>query len=272
MADHLDVHGVSETMLWTLYNRASESLRDDAFFHDRDAEHIYEALDYPFERHFGAADSSHAARALAFDAVLRAWLARHPGGTVVELGCGLETQCLRLDNGQLRWLAVDMPQAMALRERFITPHARLHHWRGDACALQWMDAVDAAGPVFVSAQGLLMYLHPEQVKALLQGVAARFAQLELMFDVVPPWVALLTQSPAGLWKTAHYRVPPMYWGINASAVPGQLRQWLGPLWDVRWIDYPPCRGLPAWYFQWAVAWPWSRELLPGMVHLQRRRT
>lgn len=266
--DLLGVHGVVETTLWTLHNRACESLRGDAFFRDPQAERIYEAIDYPFERHFGPPDSSHAARALAFDEVVGDWLAAHPGGTVVELGCGLETQCLRLDNGQLHWLAVDLPEAITLRERFISPTTRQRHWRGDACVLDWAEAVDAQAPVFIVAQGLLMYLQPEQVRSLLQGVAARFAPLEMMFDVVPPWAVLLTQSPGGMWKTVHYRVPPMHWGIGQSLLPGVLHEWLGKDCTVRWIDYPPCRGLPAWHFQWAKAWPWTRDLLPGMVHVR----
>ncbi|PAT32209.1 methyltransferase [Vandammella animalimorsus] len=275
MPMRVHLQAVPETMLWTLHNRASESLRGDAFFRDPHAERIYAAIDYPFERHFGPPDSSHAARAQAFDDVIGDWLQEYPTGTVVELGCGLETQCLRLDNGQVRWLAIDTPEAIALREHFIVPGSsaapRLEHWRGDACNPAWMELVDAQEPVFISAQGMLMYLSEQQVQRLLQAVAARFstgaAPLQLMFDVVPPWVAALTQSPGGLWKTSHYRVPAMRWGIGASAVPAQIRQWLGPGAQVRWIGYSHYRAWPAWYLQWLRAWPWARDNMPGMVHV-----
>ena len=112
----IPLNTVSETMLWTLHNRAGESVRADAFFHDPDAERIYQAIDYPFERHFGAPDSSHAARALVFDQVMSAWPEQHPSGWVVELACGLETQCLRLDDGQVNCLSIDFPQGMDFRQ------------------------------------------------------------------------------------------------------------------------------------------------------------
>lgn len=264
----IQLDGLPETMLWTLHNRACESLRDDAFFRDPHAERIYEAIDYPFEQHFGPSDSSHAARALAFDEVIGAWLAQHPAGTVVELGCGLETQCLRLDNGQLHWLAIDLPEAITLREHFISPTERLHHWRGDARDAAWLDAVPADQPLFVSAQGMLMYFAEDDVRTLLQAIVARFPAAEIMFDVVPPWTVLATQSPGGLWKTSHYQVPTMHWGIGGNQVAMVLQQWLGDEIEVRWLPYQHYRALPQWYLEWLKAWPWAHDVMPGMVHVR----
>src|SRR5688500_10989483 len=89
--------GVPETMLWTLYNRASEAKRPDAILKDPDCVRIYDSLDYDFARSFGDAEPSHAVRAIESDRLLRAWMAENPGGTVVSLGEGLETQALRVD-------------------------------------------------------------------------------------------------------------------------------------------------------------------------------
>ena len=54
-----------------------------------------------------------------FDAAVRRFLGSHPAGTVVALGEGLETQFWRLDNGQVRWLTVDLPETMDLRHRLL---------------------------------------------------------------------------------------------------------------------------------------------------------
>ncbi|RMX05737.1 class I SAM-dependent methyltransferase [Corticibacter populi] len=259
---------IPETMLWTLHNRACESMRADAMFHDPHAERIYRSIRYDYRRHFGEPDSSHAVRALMFDEVMGHWLARHPGSTVVELGCGLETQCLRLDDGRVQWLSVDVPEAMAVRERFIRPQGRLRHWHG--CALEggWMALVDADKPVFVSAQGLLMYFTEEQVRGLLGAIMARFPGVEMMFDIVPLWAVRLTNSPGGLWKTSHYRVPPMHWGIGGHAVGPLLKRWFPQIAEVRWLPYRHYRPMPDWYLQWLQAMPWTHEQLPGMVHVR----
>jgi O-methyltransferase involved in polyketide biosynthesis len=117
----MDLRGVPETMLWTLHNRVREAGRRDGLLRDPDAVRIHEAIargdgeggqGYDFVAHFGRADGSHAVRSWLFDQALRPWLRAHPGGTVVELGAGLETQFCRCDDGQVRWLAVDVPEAI----------------------------------------------------------------------------------------------------------------------------------------------------------------
>jgi O-methyltransferase involved in polyketide biosynthesis len=149
---------VSETMLWALHNRATEAKRRDGVLVDPESARIHDLIDYEFTRHFGEPAGSLAARAAAIDRTLQLWLECHPDGIVVSLGEGLETQRQRVDNGRVRWLTVDLPDAIRLRERFLTPNDRFRHFAGSALEPGWMDAVDATSSVFVIAQGLLMYL------------------------------------------------------------------------------------------------------------------
>jgi O-methyltransferase involved in polyketide biosynthesis len=114
-----DLAGVSVTMLWSLHNRASEAKRPDGILDDPESIYIQSAIDYDFARHFGDPLGSLAGRAAQIDLALRSWLDRHPEGIVVSLGEGLETQSRRVDNGRMRWLSVDLPDAIRLRERFV---------------------------------------------------------------------------------------------------------------------------------------------------------
>ncbi len=104
--------GVSETMLWTLYDRACEARRPDGILKDPDSVRICNAIDYDFVRRFGEPVGSFAARAARIDQLLTRWLERHPDGLVVSLGEGLETQAHRVDNGQMQWITVDLPAAI----------------------------------------------------------------------------------------------------------------------------------------------------------------
>lgn len=106
----VDLSGVSETMLWTLHNRACEVRRPDSMLHDPDCLRVYDSIDYDFERSFGKPDTSHPMRSRICDAAVRPWMAAHPGGTVVELAAGLETEFQRCDDGQVQWLCVDVPR------------------------------------------------------------------------------------------------------------------------------------------------------------------
>lgn len=208
---------VPETMLWTLYYRASEARRRDTVLDDPRAVALLDAIDYPFEQRFGRLvgwqAQWQALRARRFDDEVRRFLAEHPDGTVVALGEGLETQFWRVDNGRVRWWTVDLPEAIALRSRLLpAPCERRRAFAGSALELRWADAVD--GPVLLTAQGLLMYLQPDEARGLIAALAWRFPGGALVFDAAPRWFSRATQR--GKVRTAHYQAPPMPWGFDPA--------------------------------------------------------
>jgi O-methyltransferase involved in polyketide biosynthesis len=208
--DPVALSGVPETTLWTLHNRASEARRRDTFLPDPDCVRVYESIAYDFVRRFGRPDGSHPMRSRIFDDVVRPWMASHPGGSVVELGAGLETQFHRCDDGRVQWLCVDVPEGIEVRGRFLPASARCLHVGRSALDLAWMEDVDPARGVFVTAQGLFMYFDPSLVERLLQAIVHRFQGVELMFDTIPRWFSRKTLT--GFAKTRHYTAPPMPWG------------------------------------------------------------
>lgn len=232
--------GVPETMLWTLHNRAREAMRPDGRLFDPHAIRIYRSIDYDYERHFGPPDGSHAWRAVLYDWALRRWLAEHPTGTVIELGAGLETQLFRCDNGRLRWVAVDVPEAMAVRARFID-HPRCTHLADSALSLSWLGEVAPTADVFVSAQGLLMYFTRQQAAALIEATLTHFSRATIVFDVVPRWFSALSRW--GLRKTRHYRAPVMPWGMDRGEIPRTVERWSPRPVRVAVRPYGPARGL-----------------------------
>ncbi len=265
-----ELTGVPETMLWTLHNRGSEALRPDGFIRDEEAARLYRAIDYDYMRSFGRPDGSHAIRSVMFDEAVADWISAHPGGTVAELGCGLETQFHRIDNGQVRWLCIDVPEAIAVRERFLQPTDRYRFIAKSALDLAWMDQVETPSALFVTAQGLLMYFDEAEVQQLLAAVVERFPGVVLMFDVIPRWFSRKTMM--GLWKTKHYRTPAMPWGVNRNEVEPLLRRWCPSLGDVRFLPYRRLRAFP-----WSVLFPLISKApglgnhVPGMVHVVTRR-
>ncbi len=237
--------GVPETMLWTLYNRATEAMRSDGWLRDPDAVRIYQSIAYDYQRSFGSPDSSHAVRSLVFDEALKSWLKDNPDGMVIELGCGLETQFQRCDNGSVHWLCVDVPEAIVVRERFLPPSGRCRHLGKSALDLSWIDEVNPSRKLFITAQGLLMYFNEAQVKTLLSEIFAYIPCVEIMFDTIPHWFSKMTTRPKGLWKTNNYRVPPMPWGIAKKEVLPMLQTCDPSIYDVSIQSYPKMRGISA---------------------------
>ncbi|BCG05532.1 putative O-methyltransferase OmT (plasmid) [Paraburkholderia sp. PGU19] len=260
-----NLDGVSETMLWTLYDRACEARRRDSDFDDVDSVRICDGIDYDFAGHFGKPDGSFAARAAEIDHLLMRWLERHPDGLVVSLGEGLETQARRVDNGRMNWLTVDLPAAIELRERFLPSCRRFRHIGSNVLDVEWMDGIEAGAPVFVIAQGLFMYLEPDAVKHLFIQIAERLPGAEIAFDVIPRWFSQLTLL--GVMQTPHYRLPPMPWGVNGDEIEAQLRAWSSSIGSLRVLAYGAPRGWPKLTEDLFRANPLTQRHLPYLVHV-----
>ncbi|MGW4334196.1 class I SAM-dependent methyltransferase [Rhodococcus koreensis] len=211
--DATTLTGVPATMMWTLRNRAVEAARPDTTFDDPLAVGLYETLDYPYEN-FGKPGQSHALRAQAFDVEIRAFLAGHPGGTVVALGEGLQTSYWRIGDPDVRWVSLDLPEVVALRRQLLPDEPNVTTLAVSALDRSWMDHVDTGRGVFVSAEGLLMYLPPGESLSLIGDCARRFPGGRMMFDSVPKWFSRKTQK--GLRIHGDYTVPPMPFHLSAG--------------------------------------------------------
>jgi O-methyltransferase involved in polyketide biosynthesis len=242
------LEGVPETLLWTLYHRATEARRDDAMLHDPMAVELVERIDFPFAERFGRPSDlfaqGQALRALRFDQAIGRFAAAHPGGAVVALAEGLETQFWRVDDGRMRWLGVELPEAAAVSGELLPAAPRRRLLACSALDFRWMDEVDASRGLLVTAQGLLMYLQPDDVHGLIGAIARRFRGSGLLFDTIPRWWSNRTLSDAGMVGPGGYRAPPMPWHLD----PGEQRSLLlrhPDLAEVRDLRLPPGRG-PFW--------------------------
>jgi O-methyltransferase involved in polyketide biosynthesis len=260
-----NLSGVPETMLWTLHNRASEASRDDGILRDPEAVRIYQMLDYDYEKSFGPADPTNAVRSAMFDAELREFLDHYPNGVIVNLGEGLETNRFRVVGEEALWLSVDLPEAIAIREQFIAPDDKHRHVALSVLDRAWFDEVPEERPVYITAQGLLMYLHEEDVRLLLQDLSDRFPGAWFLFDTIPMWLSRKTVK-RGWKKTTQYTTPKMPWGINRHQIATTLRAWVPTLDEVtelRWWRFP--RGVGRWLFPLMFAIPIMNRYAPPVI-------
>ncbi|MEM6955260.1 MAG: class I SAM-dependent methyltransferase [Myxococcota bacterium] len=174
---------VQETLLIPLLGRAEETKRRGVIDDPRAVE-IVERLDYDFSKWSGMSTLRGASiRTRMFDDFVRAFLSKHPHGTVVEIGAGLNTRYERLDNGRAQWVELDLPDSMALRRAFFEDTDQRIMIDGSFTETDWHDVVAARpGPYCFVSEAVIIYL--DEAKALrgLKTLAERFPGSTLAMD------------------------------------------------------------------------------------------
>jgi len=177
---------VQETLLIPLYARAADSLKKRPILNDPKAVEMVQSIDWDFRRFdqwrrvVGCT-----LRTAGFDELVKGFLSRHPEGTVVEIGAGLNTRFERLDNGTLHWFDLDLPDTVELRKKFFTDSGRRVTLAASILDPGWMAAVrESPGPYCFVAEAVFIYLTEREVKAALAQIADNFPGASIAFDTV----------------------------------------------------------------------------------------
>jgi len=211
-------NSVVDTLFITLYIRAMESQRPDALLKDEKAVALVSQIDYDFSRiqqvRMDKDDKvTIILRNREFDRYTRDFLTRHPDAVVVHLGCGLDTRFERVDNGQVEWYDLDMPEVIALRQKYLGGEGgRCHHLACSAFDPAWFERVKGQGqrPYLFIAEGVLMYFPEAQVKALILALRDQFPGAEFVFDAFSPFLVRMNNLR---FAFTHYG--SMYhWGLR----------------------------------------------------------
>ena len=206
---------VAKTMMIPLWARAAETRKRRPLVRDIRALEICERIDFDFatfRRSYGTQVGC-VLRGLLYDRWVGDFLARHPGGTVVQLGAGLSTRFERIDNGKARWVDVDLPDAIALRRAHFAPTPRRTFLAASVLDADWPAAVARAapGPYYFVSEGMLMYLHGEDVRGLLVRLADSSARARSGSTPIAPAVVRHQRLHDSM---KHMMDAPFRWGIQ----------------------------------------------------------
>ena len=188
MAETITLSGVPETMLQTVYARAKES-RGRGAIHDLKAEEIIGRLDYDFSLadKDAAMHSGVIARTIVLDRLVGEYLAAHPGATVMNLACGLDTRCYRMQ-GYAHWYNLDLPETIAVRETLLPESGSISQLAMSAMD-DWGAVVEGpSGPALVIIEGLTMYLTQADVQRIFAVIAECFPAATVFTETMNPMV------------------------------------------------------------------------------------
>lgn len=180
---------IQETALIPLAIKASETSRPNARIKDEKAKQIIEALEVdvskfdPFMSHEGVV-----ARTIMFREELKKLLKEYPDALCINLGCGFDDKFSQVDNGQLTWFDVDLPDQIAVRRKVYEDRERCTMMDGSALDGEWTTQLPKSDMNIIVMEGVLEYFSKDQVKTCLNMLCDSFDHGYLLAELHSPFL------------------------------------------------------------------------------------
>ena len=202
------IRDVSDTARWVAVYRARETEREDAVFRDPFAralagergEQIAAAMTFTDDKAW-----SFLARTYLFDRFITR-LVQHGADMVVNLAAGLDARPYRMElPASLQWVEVDLPDILDYKEEIIgdakpvceLERVRLDLTNEDGRRGLFRDLGRRAKHVVVIAEGLVIYLMPDEVASLARDLAGPPAFQHLALDLASPGLIEMMKKSMG---------------------------------------------------------------------------
>lgn len=187
----INVKGVPETVIQTLYARAKETSQKNPQIKDKMAVSIVKQLDYDF---FQADQdktmrSGVIARTIVLDKMVDEYLDKHKNTIVINIACGLDTRCYRMKGKYIRWYNLDLPETMNIRKQFLTEIGPIYQIAKSAMDETYTNTIHNEGEdVLVIIEGLTMYLTEIDIKKIFSIIEHAFSNVTIMVEVMSPFM------------------------------------------------------------------------------------
>ena len=182
-----NLQGVPETLLIPLWARAVEAEQARPIIKDAKAAEIMNGIDYDFAK-FSRAWKSQigiVVRTELLDHATRNFIQKYPNAVVINIGCGLDTRFAQVDNGNIHWYDLDLPEVIQIRQNFFVETDRYRMIAKSVFDDAWLDKIrETDKPVLIIAEGILMYFTVQEVKTLLNKLISKFPMAEMLLEVM----------------------------------------------------------------------------------------
>lgn len=165
-----------------LTDTEAEQLIQKVIANHPDAEAEFQAMEEFIDEFYGL---TFLVRARTFDDVIKNFVDEHPKASIVNIGCGLDTTFPRVDNNQITWYDLDLPEAIAYRKRFLPEYDRNYCIAKSVFDYTWFNKINFTqeNGLFCFAGGLFHYFPENNVADLFHAMAAKFPGGEIFFDM-----------------------------------------------------------------------------------------
>lgn len=187
---NVELGDVQKTLFLPLWGRAMELKKPYPLLIDDLAVKIIDSVNFDFSLMTRNLDDitqiAWIKRSLICDQIIKKFLNHTPKGTIVNIGCGLDTTFERIDNGYLTWYDLDLPDVIELRRKFIEENERRKFIASSFLEKKWLSEIEIKEKVLFIAIGILYYFQKQEIKDFMITLVNTFPGSELLVDVCSP--------------------------------------------------------------------------------------
>lgn len=173
----------SKTLFIPLYGKAIIS-KNNFFLHDKKAEEIIAKSNYDFKslKQSKWLSMYMSVRALLIDELCNKYILEYDNVTIIHLGCGLDSRCLRVNQNFSTWYDVDYEVVIEIRKEFYETDSKYNMIGSSILDFKWLDKINRTDNVLIVAEGVTMYFSEQEIKKLLEQLNNKFGSVHLLFD------------------------------------------------------------------------------------------
>ena len=216
-SSEIKLGNLQETLLLPLWGRAIETQKEKPLLVDNKAVSIVNSIPYDFsvisKNINNLSRLSWIARSIYFDKKIKAFIDNFPEATIINIGCGLDTTFDRIDNGEIQWIDLDLPDTIDLRKKYISESDRRHFIPKSVFDTSWYDKLEKNNNVMLLIAGVLYYFDESDVKRLFNDFHTFLPRVEIIFDYASKLGIKLSNKKV-LEKGGMDRSAYLKWGID----------------------------------------------------------
>jgi O-methyltransferase involved in polyketide biosynthesis len=216
----VELGDIQKTLFMPVWARAIETKKKEPILVDKTALEIIDSVDFDFS-HMSKnipeiSQIAWIARCKRFDMVVKDFIKNHPYGTVVNIGCGLDTSYERINDSSVFWYDLDLPDVIELKKRFLPETKRRKFIARSFLNTSWFDEIIINDRILFISAGVFVYFEEMEIKDFVIKVADKFENSELFFDVTSPKgleIANQVIKKSGLDSRSFFK-----WGLTDKSI------------------------------------------------------
>jgi O-methyltransferase involved in polyketide biosynthesis len=186
----VELGDIQKTLFMPVWARAVETTKENPVLVDRTALKIIDTVDFDFSQMTkNLAEISQIAwiaRCKRFDMIVTKFITDHPQGTVVNIGCGLDTSYERMNGKSIQWYDLDLPDVIELKRKFQKETAGRKFISCSFLDTAWFERFVINDSILLISTGVFVYFEELEIRDFIIKVADRFDGCEMFFDVTSP--------------------------------------------------------------------------------------